>query len=181
MFNLLPQEHQKDLRKEYSRRRFILAFGALFFIGTSALLTLFPSYLLSLQQEKEISLEDYVDAEIWKEDMDLLNENIKRIKSDVRIVLSGKEDVFAGDVFDTVLSQVSSGILIHNLQYEKNGKQGIKVVVAGVAETRDGLLVFAKSLEDTPLFTRVEVPVSTFTKEKNIEFSLTLTENKKEI
>lgn len=181
MFNLLPQEHQKDLRKEYSRRRFILIFTALFFVSISALLTLFPSYFLSVQEEQEISLESYVGAELWKEDMDALNEKIKYVKTDTRIILSNKEEVFAGEVFDLILGKISSEISVRDLLYKKDSNESIQVIISGVSDTRDSLLALAKALEEIPLFAHVEIPVSTFTKERNIEFSLTLTENKKEI
>ncbi|MFM2357626.1 MAG: hypothetical protein RJA61_363 [Candidatus Parcubacteria bacterium] len=180
MFNLLPQEHQKELRKEYTRRRFVLFLGAFFFVGVSALVTLFPSYLLSTQEEKEVSLEKYVDAEMLKEDMDSLNERIKNIKTNTRIITLNTEDVLAGEVFDLILGQVSSGVSVRNLLFKKGETEGVQVIIAGIAGTRDGLLAFAKALENIPLFARVDVPVSTFTKERNIEFSLTLTQKKKE-
>lgn len=180
MFNLLPQEYQRNLKKEYSRRRVTLILIVFFFIGLAGMLTLFPSYLLSLQKEKEISVEDINIEKTLRADVAGLNKQINSIKEDTALVLGREAQSQIYLLLAQILENRSSGIVIKSLSYKKQNDDLVSIAVVGVANTRDGLLSFTKELETLEIFEHVNVPVSNFAKEKNIEFSLDLIENKKQ-
>lgn len=176
MINLLPQEHQSNLKKEYSHRRITLVFIGLFCVGVAGLVTLFPAYLLSLQKEQEISNEDKASGIDLRNTISDLNKTIDTLRNDTSLVISQSSDARVGAVFADIMSKSSQGIIIKSFLYKKQGKEVLKVTVVGVAKTRDDLLSFTKELENLTMFDHVNVPVSNFAKEKNIEFSLDLVE-----
>lgn len=180
MFNLLPQEYQHNLKKEYSRRLITLVLIAFFCIGLAGVLTLFPSYLLSLQKEKEISVEDINIEKTLRADVVDLNKQIKSIKEDTALVLGREAQNQIYLLLAQILEKKSSGIIIKSLSYKKQNDDPVSVAVAGVANTRDGLLSFTKELETLEVFESVNIPVSNFAKDRNIEFSLDLIKNKKQ-
>ncbi len=180
MFNLLPQEHQKELRKEYARRRWVVVLTSFVLLGTAALITLFPAYIISSEKEKEISVDERAKAEMHKEDMTDLNQSLVNLKTNTSIIITGATKVLAHDVFSKIIENKTSSITIKSLVYKKTKDEPLQVAIVGIAETRDGLLSFARSLENIEIFTKVNVPVSNFAKDKNIEFSLELSEAQKQ-
>ncbi len=179
MFNLLPQDYQKDIYKEYLRRRRIFILIILCFVGFSAGISFIPSYIISLQKEGELEQVLVAEIDSSKEDVVGFNKKLSDLKANISIVISEEESISVSEIFSSLLSKVSGDISITNLLYKKESENPSSVAIVGVAKTRDSLLSFAKSLENTKLFSKVDIPVSSFAKDKNIEFSLQLTELKK--
>lgn len=178
MFNLLPQDHQSFLKKEYRRRRATLILMSLFTLCVLGIITLFPSYLLSLQKEKEISTEDLDAGSDIRSEIATLNQTVNDLKNNVSIVLENDSHKRVYSILADVIEKRSKGIVLKSLLYGTEGDDPIKVSVVGVAETRENLLSFTKELETLSMFSNVNVPVSNFAKDRDIEFSLDLIENK---
>lgn len=178
MFNLLPQEHQRDIRKEYIHRRRTLFFFILCFVFVSGFITLLPSYVLSVQKENEVLTLEAKDDNVQTADILKLNKSVTELKANASLVITDTPKKLVHEIFAEILGKASSNISIKSLLYRKQGADPLEVSVVGVAKTREGLLSFAKALESIPSFSHVDVPVSNFAKDKNIEFSLVMVESK---
>ncbi|NIR48449.1 PilN domain-containing protein, partial [candidate division KSB1 bacterium] len=55
------------------------------------------------------------------------------------------------------------------------GADGVRVSINGTARDRAALSAFARELENEPRFANIDLPISNFVKETDIDFSLTLT------
>lgn len=177
MFNLLPQEHQKKLKKEYLHRRSTLILIAFFCLGIIGILTFIPSFILSLQRAQSIPYEYKVTEEDSSISVSELNHRINDLKNDVTTVLKRNSVNQINEIFKNIIDMKPAGISLKGLSYKKQNKEPLKVYLAGVALTREDLLSFARKLEMFSLFEHVNVPVSSFAKDKDIEFSLELVEN----
>lgn len=58
------------------------------------------------------------------------------------------------------------------LSYVKAEKNNSNIVIRGVADSRDGLLQFKKSLEESKYFTAIEFPIKNILEKENINFTI---------
>jgi len=72
-----------------------------------------------------------------------------------------------------VISKKMTDIKINQILY-KNEPAGKSIGVRGIAPNRERLLLFRRALEEDPLFKKVDLPISNFTKGLNIQFYLSL-------
>ena len=79
------------------------------------------------------------------------------------------------NAFNQVIFQKMPDIKLTEITYDKS-VDGVKnIKVKGFALNRERLLLFRQSLENNPTFSKVDLPISNFVKEKNISFNLNLT------
>jgi hypothetical protein len=63
---------------------------------------------------------------------------------------------------------------MNSLSFTAVGTSTVEVVIRGTADTRDALVLFKRRLEQDPLISSVELPVSDLAKSKDITFALKL-------
>ncbi|MCR4330342.1 MAG: hypothetical protein NUV49_00415 [Patescibacteria group bacterium] len=175
MINLLPLEEKKKVRGEYFARLTITTLYFLF--ATALIITVFivSSYisLAAAEQVVRDRLNALASGEVpVVEEFDrIIEETNKKIK----ILQSGDKDERIYDqVFGTIISH-KGDIRITGLLYEKAKDGSVLVRLTGVSPDRESLLAFTRVLEQKSPFTDVEVPVSNFVKERDIEFSMEIT------
>lgn len=82
-----------------------------------------------------------------------------------------------------IVACLPSGVTVTSLTYHPQEDAGGHWVVAvslkGVASRREAIMEFVKNLQTEPTFAGINVPVSSFAKDRDIEFSLTFTQNEK--
>ncbi len=78
-------------------------------------------------------------------------------------------------VIDAVLASKISGIKISQILYQNDPIAGKSISLTGAASSRAVLLLFGQTLEDNTAFKNVNLPISNFVKESDIDFYLTLT------
>jgi Tfp pilus assembly protein PilN len=76
-------------------------------------------------------------------------------------------------ILEDIVPRIPEGIRIQHFAYSPEGT-GVSVTILGIAETRNALIVFGDKLRQSPLFSRVDVPVGSLAKSENIDFELTL-------
>jgi hypothetical protein len=69
----------------------------------------------------------------------------------------------------------TNSIKINQFSFSPNSTSTETINLQGVSATRDSLVNFKKSLDESGLFKSIDLPVSNFTKDKNISFNMTLT------
>ena len=175
MSNLLPKTYREEIRTDYRLRLTItslFALAALLIIGITLLV---PSYVSSKNKQNITENElEQVRLFLTKDTQEDPYDVIKEINNTLaRLKPSDKETMSAYDTIINVLSQKDTGIKIQSLFYVK-GEEVVKVSFSGTASTRQKLLDFKERLEKVDTFTGVELPISNFVKNENIDFSITI-------
>ena len=77
-------------------------------------------------------------------------------------------------IVDTILAQKFSGIIIDQVAYRMVATSTAVVTVGGIADSRENLVLLSKKLQASSKFKSVDIPISNYAKEKDIEFSINL-------
>lgn len=178
MFKLLPEKEKRIIKKEYNLRRFVVVtifVGAIFFI---AIITILPSYITSIYKREETSqimentkkLSDLKDEVSINNQLSEINDQIKILEPSLSYV-----DVFM--LIQEVTSVRGNSIKIENILLKKE-KEQYKLTISGIADNRESLLTFKRNLDNTEKFLSVDLPISNFAKDVNIDFTMILTPKK---
>lgn len=173
MFNLLFQEEKENVRREYRRRLIVVSLWFLLAALLLGLILLFPSYFISASYEKKISAEykavkDSLRSENYEQLDSLLRETGKKLK-----ILSPRKNIhYFHDVIAGLLRNRSSNIKISRITFRSGGENGGEAQIIGTANKREDLLSFNRSLEREKMFSKVELPISSFAKDTDISFSI---------
>lgn len=82
----------------------------------------------------------------------------------------------ASSVVRAVIAVPHPGIHIDHLSFTRKGEgQEATMIVAGVAASREVLRAYSGTLSLLPYVTKADLPISSFAKEADIPFSITLT------
>lgn len=177
MQNLLTQKYKKSIRKEYAVRIIIVSLSFLSFIILLGILSLFPSYLASSLSEKVAREQvDIIKKSISTDEQDNSRSIILNTNKKISFLDSDIARVQISLVFETIVSEKTSGIKISSLSYESGGESGEGVVtIIGMSDGREELIAFRNILEEKVLFKQVELPVSNLAKGTDIAFSVKVT------
>lgn len=176
--NLLPNTEKKALKKGL-KLRFMLA--ALFLLSVSFLvgfIMLLPSYFLTLVNFSEIMPENFAlkaknDGSIEK----ILNLPVE-IDSKLKIFQLNVNGVSPTDSFSKIIGYLPEKVKLNSVLFARNQiykeKNGIVILISGMALDRDSLVSFSTHLKESNLFSAIEVPVFSLTKERNLPFSMNI-------
>ena len=138
---------------------------------------LVPSYLLSAAKERVLSdkLSDLKKSSSVGSDK-TLTATIADINGKLG-VLAGAQQQFSisGSGIDAILAKKTPEITLSQIAFAKNAAGANEFSIAGIAADRASLLAFVKSLQSDASFNGVDLPVSSFVKENDIDFSLDFT------
>lgn len=173
MLNLLPEESKNKIKKEYLFRRFsvILVFTSFLFIIFSILIL--PTYLAGEFTYKELSEKnESIKMTITKlsnegkdQEASLISENLTALFS--RALYHKPTEVIAH-----IESSMNSGITLSALTYQALDSE--RFSIEGVADTRENLVAFRKSLEKDTFFASVDLPITDIGPKINNKFSIKL-------
>jgi hypothetical protein len=179
IFNVLTKDLKDDVRKEYRTRRFILYFLALDLSLVLFLILLIPSYFSLSLYKQNLSLDAYnlknskefKDADSTIQDFEITNRYL-----DVLVLKEATGGIKISDIIKTFLDKKNSSLLIKEVLYSKTSDSDFNIVIRGLARDRESLISFTKALSENNAF-KVDLPVSNFTKDKNIDFTFTVIKN----
>ena len=175
MLNILPTEEKKKILVEYRLRLGVVSVFALGALVFSSLVLLAPSYMLAVVKYNGIS-EELSALELKQSNAGQEKEVGAQIRDENK-----KIDLFLkGDTSgrlsppQTILNIIGikgDAIKIQGFIYDASALQE-RLVVTGVAADREGLARFVETLKKDPTFTKVELPISSYVKSSNIDFSV---------
>ncbi len=174
MFNLLPEEEKKIILHEYTARKAIVLLLFLFVSGIIAIIFLLPSNILSASKAAGIEkqIKNAQNSIIFKE-ADALNASLKNINLKLTVLSPYRSGISAEDLFAKIIEKKTLNIRIGSFVYKKAlGKEQSLITISGIARDRESLSTFVQVLENEPIFTKVNLPVSNLTKNKNPDFSI---------
>lgn len=176
MFNLLPENEKRNIRAIYNARQTILALLLLTITGVIAFLFIIPSFMLTKAKEAEtVSQVGSLRASLATKNVEDLNKAIAVARDEIKAL--EEADGAAHSVYDLflkILSHKSVDVRVTGLLYGTAGKRH-EVVINGIARDRESLLTFAQEIGKEQVFSDISLPVSNFAKNKDIEFSFSIT------
>lgn len=176
--NLLPEEQKNFLRRFFKARYVFLTLNTLSVCFIFGILTLLPPYFLTKSYFDSAKIEaeykNFENTDVAKEIINLPNEiNLKMQAFQTHI---SKQSMV--DILSEILSNTSDSIKINSFSFIREGlykeKKGILLTIAGSANDRMSLTSFISSIKEKNPKYEADLPVSSFTKDKNIPFSLTV-------
>lgn len=174
MFNVLPQPAQEKVIREYKQRRIIVTLGAVVFIQVAFLALLFPSWLASSSREKAAAAQIAMVDDSASQNSVAISRTVTATNGILSLVHTVALRPAVVPALDTILKYKTANIRILDLQYAATGTSTASVSVHGIAATRESLVSFVKALQTSESVDHVDLPVSNLAKDKNIDFSATV-------
>jgi len=177
MANLLPLIEKRRIKREYKVRIGIVSLLLLSVLTIIAIVSLIPLHVSSSSELNDIIRQMETEK---KETPNIIEEqNPIKITQDVnaKLAVLRKKDsalLLSSDLIAVIVGHKPNDIKINAMFYDRGLMDG-KVSINGVAKDRETLLSFLKSLEVEKIFTKVDLPISSFVEESNIEFSIRIT------
>jgi hypothetical protein len=174
MINLLPDAEKKFIYHEYKLRVVVVALISTLVLCAIALILIFPSYILTIYQGK--ITKDQISDVYTKDSTEQvhLEKALKEIKKQMAVLSPVETKQSVSDVFTFLVKDRSAGIKIVDMTYSSADKVSYKLTLRGVAPNRQSLLVFSQALKAEKGVTSLDLPVSTFTKDTDINFTLSI-------
>lgn len=175
MFNLIPDSVKEKILKDYQERRVVVWLFALFLLSVTIVIFLLPAYVHVFFEEKNIR----ADVEIVKNSLQLKKADdvvgtIKATNELLKALSPAKSHVRTSEIIEKTLGAKNAAIHITDIEYMETKTSSSTVLLKGIADKRESLREFVNTLEGTEGFAKVELPVSNFAKDKNIDFSITI-------
>jgi hypothetical protein len=178
MINLIPKKEKQKITIGFYYRLMVLFLCTIDFCVFILIACLLPSYFFSFQKNVSVNLKLEAQA---KEPLPLVDEQslvvIKEVNSKLDLIDKDEKNKFlpSFQVINAVLLKKGSNIKITQIFYENDSAKGRKISLTGTAPSREVLLSFRRALEASSDFKTVDLPISSFVKGSNIQFSLSLT------
>lgn len=174
MFNLLPQEKKFYIHREYVLRRIFLYMTMLAFVLGILFVLMVPSYIMSKVREKDLEAQAIlINSKTQNTSINTDQASLSKIKEIVG-VLKSKQSPYARDLFANIISHKTPDIRLRGLSYTHKEGEGIALALVGTAKTRESLINFQKSLGQEKSFSKIDLPISQFAKDKNLDFSISI-------
>jgi hypothetical protein len=174
-YTLLPEENIKTLKRDYRIRIFITL---MIFIAsgiTIGILSLLPSYIVSYTLEKNlINKVQNIQKDRAADGIDNVISELKKSYTFVGALRTDKSKISFTSNIETILALKPKNVSLTSFEIASSSKvDGISdIVVQGIASTRESLLSFKKSIESNPVISKVELPISDLTKNKDLPFAM---------
>lgn len=182
MLNILPIQEKKKNLKEYRLRLGVVSFVAATSLVLVNLALLTPAYFNTLAKEAEakariVNLTGKSVEETIKEEQ-VINATVLDLNKKLNLFLGVSTSTLTrfvpSEIFDAILKHKTTSIKIYSISYDATLDRE-QLVVGGKSLDRDSLAQFVDALKKSGLFTTVELPIQSYVKSTNIEFSVTLT------
>lgn len=179
MINLATPEAKKGILKEYWFRLFIVSIFAIAALVAASIVLLAPAIILTELKHGSVvsALENLKkqNAAVGEVRVKEIDATIKEINRKAVLVLKGTggESLVPSEVVALILEKKNSTIRIDSILFDVTADRE-RFVVSGNARTRGALAAYADTFKVDKTFTKVDLPISSFVKNTNIDFSLSL-------
>ncbi|MDB4991772.1 MAG: hypothetical protein JWL75_17 [Parcubacteria group bacterium] len=176
--NLLPRSAARAVRRGYFVRLISVVIGLtiLALIIHGALLM--PAYLYAhgevIREQTEL---DRISASSSTAEQHSIQAHINSVKEDITYLGRLGTVPAASSAFRAVVSVPHTGIKITGFTYAapSSTSKTAQMTITGTANTRDQLRQYVQELGKLPYVTNADLPISSYAKDSNIPFTVTLT------
>jgi hypothetical protein len=175
--NLLPLDRIAGLRREYYIHLATIGMFTLaaVIIGSGALLM--PAYLYLNQQiqSREATVAG-LDARLANSEGKAETKRLATLSASATYLARLATSTSATGAMGGVLAVPRTGITLTGISYTPpvHASDG-KMVLTGMASTRETLRTYDQALTDLPFVSNVDLPISSYAKDTDIPFAITLT------
>jgi hypothetical protein len=177
MINLIPKEEKKKMITGFYLRLlvlFLLMFSFAVFIGSVALL---PAYFYSSIKDSvvDMKLQMQKNNAVPASGQESLSA-IEDMNGKLTLIENAEKNKFliSEKVIKAILAEKTSDIKIIQITYQNDPILGKTISIFGTASSREDLLSFEQTLQNDPDFKNVNLPISSFVKDTDIQFNLSL-------
>ncbi len=176
MYTLIPEQSAAYLKKEYRIRVFILALLFMSLGVWIGIVTLFPSYVISVTQEKRALAEaGTVEQTARSASTTAAIAQIGAANSAVTTLQKSQDTLMISSIIEDISSRRVPGVTITDFEISRSGAAGTVIVIQGKAASRDALVSFKNNLASDSRFSKVDLPVGDLASDTNISFSISIT------
>lgn len=173
MFNLLPESLKADIKSEYRVRRFLVIMLFTLCLQIVFVIFLFPSWLISSSK-----IEDSKGRVAQLEKSKILSNTntvrpiIRSINTELTSIDKSLEYPTLIPIINNILSKKTLSIKIIQFSYLANSSSTATINIRGVSANREDLVQFKKSLDGLGMFRSVNLPISNYAKDRDIDFGM---------
>ena len=173
MLELILENKKKDLQKEY-KLRFLNVSLIMVSIVLVIWIILMVPLLINVKIEKEPLEEKMRLLENSALAKDRANLEILSKELSNAINVFNLDTVSFSEVINNLTEKQAKDIVVKLLAIEKSDSGELTLNVQGIANSRNGLRNFSDAISSDPLFSKIDIPVSSFTKDTDIPFSFSI-------
>jgi hypothetical protein len=176
MFNLIPEQYKQMIIHEYHARLRILWGIGLLCLVFSFLILIIPSYVSVYFAAKNMRDQaGLMKSSFSFKNADAILGTITETNKQLQVASLFQQKNNPLSFFEQAVGAKNTAIHIVSSEYSKRDTGNSDITISGIADTRDALRLYINELNALPIFSDVYLPISSFVKDKNIEFSITLT------
>lgn len=176
MLKLLLKEESQKIKKEYIRRFIIVLFFGLSAIMFLFIVSLIPSYFILKLDQKVLNAElSSAQNEELNNDRLKLKEKLNSLRSTLNILDTKQYEV--SYLIQNVTERQTRDVNITGFAFDgnyKNKELSPVFIIQGNANSREALANFIEVLNQVPEFSSASLPFSSFAKDSEIPFSITI-------
>lgn len=173
LLDLLPEDRRRKIRRAYILRVGTVAavLGIVLVAAAAALLVPTHIYLVSALKAQSVRLVS-VESTISAADQTALGKRLATLSADATEIAQLGTTPSASALIREVLAIGRPGIVLTGISYTPSQST---LALSGVAATRNDLRAYQLSLAATPRFVNAALPVSSYAKDRDILFAITIT------
>ncbi|PIQ92602.1 MAG: hypothetical protein COV70_00195 [Parcubacteria group bacterium CG11_big_fil_rev_8_21_14_0_20_39_22] len=175
MFGLLPKKYKKEVLLEYRLRLSVAALGLLFLtLCLSVVFFAVSAAILEGKEETVLNEKKTIESSLAAKNSEELLKTARETKVLIDVIMNNRKEELSAVIEDVVgykqgLISVSGFTLLRG-----NSDDNSSLFIEGFATNRGALIDFADRLEQSDYIENVDVPISNFAEERDIDFSIKL-------
>ena len=177
MVNLLPSGRIVFIKREYRLRLGVVAGILSILILVTANVLLISTYFVTSSDGDDVRERLAALEAGGAGSVGVNKELLDRLQRELAVLNSVRVQPTLSTILDDILKRKSAGISIDELRFIRAEDAALPstIFLGGIARRREDLLSAKRDIEASELVSTVTTPVSAFTREENISFSMEVT------
>lgn len=175
--DLLPLERRRALARDYYARLGVVAMLFTTALAFASAILLVPTYVFLAKNSgaKETHLAN-IESSFSSFDDTALSARLSALTSDTDALAALARTPSASAIVRLALAVSRPGVTLSGFEYVPAEKTGSGTfAISGIAATRDALRSYQLALQGAPFSRSANLPISTYAKDSNIAFTVTVT------
>jgi len=172
MLNLLIREDRYAIRKEYMQRVFNVFLMATIILAITVLIMKFSIFSFVNTEYTIVEAEkNKIESALLSNEQDEYDKKLSHLEKEFELFNSFKNN--PSFYFSKALENRNQEISINDIQIDYLDT-GVEIRIGGIAKNRNSLLMFSDTLKTVPEFESVDVPFSSFVKDFDVPFLVSI-------
>lgn len=173
MLHLLTDSQKKKVIKEYRLRLTTVICWLIIFVSLVGVTLLLPSYLTAVGKVNIIKAENQSKENSVKEmKAQNFNDKIKQVDSSLEALGVSISIPSPRETYDKIVGSLPQGVFLNRYTYSLVNDNSASISIDGTAIDRDSLAELQNRLKLNKEFSGINIPITGFTKKKDLNFSL---------